>query len=71
MRSCRLEPGCLEFITAADLLDDGRILIAEQWQTQADLEAHVSARATIQVPAHSATPTAGYTIRYHVRSIER
>ncbi|GLZ38036.1 antibiotic biosynthesis monooxygenase family protein [Actinokineospora sp. NBRC 105648] len=35
----RRAPGCLEFSLTADLLDPGRIVILERWESRADVEA--------------------------------
>jgi quinol monooxygenase YgiN len=32
-------PGCLDFAITADLVDPGRIVVLERWETQADVEA--------------------------------
>jgi len=33
----REAPGCLDFVQAADPLDDGRINVFERWESDADL----------------------------------
>jgi quinol monooxygenase YgiN len=40
MKTCRAEPGCLEYVLAADPLDDGRIVLSERWESNEHLAAH-------------------------------
>jgi quinol monooxygenase YgiN len=35
----RRAPGCLDFAICADLVEPGRIVVLERWETQADVEA--------------------------------
>jgi len=35
----RRAPGCLDFSLSADLVEPGRIVIFERWESQADVEA--------------------------------
>lgn len=39
VEQARLAPGCLDFSITADLLDPGRIVIFERWESQAAVEA--------------------------------
>jgi len=42
-RISRGETGCLEYVFAADPLDDGRVVLSERWASRADLDAHLEA----------------------------
>lgn len=47
MRKSRAEQGCLEYTFCADPLDPSRVILFERWETQDDLNAHLSGmRAT-------------------------
>jgi quinol monooxygenase YgiN len=46
MRSSRTEQGCLEYVLAADPLDEGRVVLSERWQSRPDLDAHIQGMAT-------------------------
>lgn len=39
VEQARRAPGCLDFAITADLVDPGRIVILERWETRADVEA--------------------------------
>jgi len=41
MRLTRTEPGCLEYVMAADPVDPGRVVLYERWADQAALDAHM------------------------------
>jgi quinol monooxygenase YgiN len=45
MRSSRAEQGCLEYVLAADPLDEGRVILSERWQSRLDLDAHIQGMA--------------------------
>jgi quinol monooxygenase YgiN len=45
MRSSRAEQGCLEYVLAADPLDEGRVILSERWQSRPDLDAHIQGLA--------------------------
>jgi quinol monooxygenase YgiN len=38
----RGEQGCIEYVFAADPVDDGRVVLSERWETRTDLEAHIA-----------------------------
>jgi quinol monooxygenase YgiN len=38
VEQAREAPGCLEFSITADLVDPGRIVILERWESRADVE---------------------------------
>jgi quinol monooxygenase YgiN len=42
-RISRGEAGCLEYVIAADPLDEGRVVLSERWSSRADLDAHLEA----------------------------
>ena len=42
-RISRAEPGCIEYVFAADPLEPGRIVLSERWETRALLDAHIDA----------------------------
>ena len=54
VRRSRSEPGCLEYIFSADPLEPGRVALFERWETQAALDAHLSAMAA--TPASDPAP---------------
>ena len=39
VEAARRAPGCLDFAITADLVDPGRIVVYERWETQAAVEA--------------------------------
>jgi quinol monooxygenase YgiN len=43
MRRSRAEPGCIEYVIAADPVDPGRAILFERWESQAHLDAHLAA----------------------------
>ena len=42
MSGSRAEPGCLEYVFAADPLDPERVVLFERWADQAALDAHLA-----------------------------
>ncbi|MEV6636947.1 putative quinol monooxygenase [Actinoplanes sp. NPDC051470] len=58
LRRTRTAPGCLDYVVAADPIESGRVNIFERWESEADLNAHLSGNA------QTAPSTA------HVRSVE-
>jgi quinol monooxygenase YgiN len=42
MTLSRAEPGCQEYVLAADPLDAGRVILAERWESQAALDVHLA-----------------------------
>src|SRR3954447_4640609 len=42
METSRAEPGCLDYVFAADPLDPERVVLFERWADQAALDAHVA-----------------------------
>jgi quinol monooxygenase YgiN len=45
MRQARTEPGCLDFVVAADPVEPGRVNIYERWESREHLAAHLAATA--------------------------
>jgi quinol monooxygenase YgiN len=39
----RSEPGCLEYVLAADPVDPGRVILSERWESMEDLNTHTRA----------------------------
>lgn len=50
IRRSRAEPGCIEYVIAADPVDPGRAVLFERWASQADLDAHLAGLATAPPP---------------------
>ncbi len=42
IRRSRAEPGCIEYVIAADPVEPGRAVLFERWASQADLDAHLA-----------------------------
>ena len=59
-RISRAEPGCLEYVLAADPLDAERVVLSERWSSRAELDAHVEALVARRAvaAADGATPVA-------------
>jgi hypothetical protein len=43
LESTRAEPGCLEYVVAADPADPGRAVLLEKWESEEALAAHAEA----------------------------
>lgn len=61
-RISRREPGCIEYVVAADPVEPDRVILSERWETRADLDAHIAAltarrAAAADVGAATITPT--------------
>ena len=57
MRRSRGEPGCIEYVIAADPVDPSRVVLFERWASQADLDAHLAAaRERLPAEGPSVTP---------------
>ena len=71
MRRSRAEQGCIEYVIAPDPVDPARVVLFERWESQADLDAHLSA-ARERPPAEgpSVTPK-GVSISVYDVSGER
>jgi quinol monooxygenase YgiN len=42
MRASRAETGCLDYTFCADPIEPGRVILFERWESQSDLDAHLS-----------------------------
>ncbi|MFC4016124.1 putative quinol monooxygenase [Nonomuraea purpurea] len=51
VRHTRAEPGCLDYVVAADPVEPGRINVYERWESKEHLEAHLAAMAPPAQPA--------------------
>ncbi|WP_430786582.1 putative quinol monooxygenase [Actinoplanes sp. G11-F43] len=66
-RLARAAPGCLDFVQAADPVDDGRINVYERWESDADLLAFRESGG----PEPELPPILGADVRrYRVSSVE-
>ena len=67
MRASRAEAGCIEYVVAADPVEPGRVVLFERWESQADLDAHLSAlRNARRTDAPRVVPTATSIAVYDV-----
>jgi quinol monooxygenase YgiN len=59
-RISRAEPGCLEYVVAADPVDAARVVLSERWASRAELDAHIEALVARRAAAaaEGATPVA-------------
>ena len=56
MRTSRGEDGCIEYTFAADPLEPDRVILFERWESQAALDAHLTAiSATTTITPRSAS----------------
>ncbi len=46
MRASRAEPGCLEYVFAADPLDPSRVVLSERWESMELLQQHLEGQAS-------------------------
>lgn len=69
MERSRSEPGCLEYVFAADPLVPGRVILFERWESQEALDAHLKGVRS-RPQQSSPTPRAG-SIRLYDISSER
>ena len=69
MELSRAEPGCLEYVMAADPLDPGRVVLFERWESQAALDTHLAVQRPAP-PAGSPAPT-GASIKIYDVAGER
>ncbi len=56
-RISRSEPGCLEYVIAADPHEPSRLVLSERWETRADLDVHVEALMARRAAAAEAGAT--------------
>lgn len=64
----RAEPGCLFYAVAVDDASAGRVLVAERWQDQASLAAHLAADGTSAFLTRWAGRMTGDVLRYDAAS---
>lgn len=59
LRSCRTEPGCIEYVMAADPIVANRVVLSERWESQAHFDEHPKALALFReaAAANGTTPT--------------
>jgi quinol monooxygenase YgiN len=50
MRATRDEPGCLEYVMAADPVDETRVILFERWADQAAFDGHMAVIAAAERP---------------------
>jgi quinol monooxygenase YgiN len=61
----RTEPGCIEYVFSADLVDPGRVRIFEMWETKDALAAHIHA-LTIRPPSSAVEVLGRDLLQYEV-----
>lgn len=64
LQSTRAEPGCLEYVLAADPADPGRAVLLEKWESEEALAAHAEALKADPPPPGGPRPTAMSILRY-------
>ena len=70
MQASRAEPGCLEYVFAADPLDPGRVVLSERWESMELLHQHL--RGPASRPAEGRpSPTSAEIIIYEVAAASR
>ena len=67
MRSSRAEPGCLEYVFAADPLDPGRVVLSERWESMDLLQQHLKSHAS-SPPGDRPKPVSAEIVMYEVAS---
>ena len=76
MRTSRAEPGCLEYVMAADPCEPDRVVLSERWESVADLDAHIAALRERRSNAADAGAAPGVEIvssdiaTYHIESVQ-
>jgi len=61
MAASRAEPGCIEYVMAADPLESDRVVLSERWASIEDLDAHLQRagqRRSTDGDSASVTPVA-------------
>jgi quinol monooxygenase YgiN len=64
MRTSRAEAGCLEYVFCADPIEPNRVVLFERWETQADLDAHLSGMRSGPSPSDEVKPTSVSVVFY-------
>jgi quinol monooxygenase YgiN len=70
MTATRTEPGCLEYVMAADAADPSRVILFERWADQAALDAHLARIAEHGSQATGPAPT-GFVVKVYDVAAER
>lgn len=74
MQASRSEAGCLEYVFAADPLEDGRVVLFERWESRQALADHLEAnrvRQSQRDPSEPEVPVLSSEIRqYEISSVE-
>ena len=66
----RSEPGCISYAFWADVVEPGRFLVFEEWESEPDLDAHMSAEHFLDFRAFLADIGATRSInRYSVADV--
>ena len=50
LRQARTEPGCLDYVVAADPVEPGRVNVYERWESKEHLAAHLAGVAQAAQP---------------------
>jgi quinol monooxygenase YgiN len=64
LQSTRAEPGCLEYVVAADPADPARAVLLEKWESEDALAAHAEALKSSPPSPGGPRPTAMTILRY-------
>ena len=70
MRATREEPGCLEYVMAADVVDASRVILFERWADQAAFDQHMAVLAQGGSKATGPAPK-GFEVKIYDISGER
>ena len=64
LQSTRAEPGCLEYVVAADPADPSRAVLLEKWESEDALAAHAAALKSSPPTPGGPRPSAMSILRY-------
>ena len=64
LTSTRTEPGCLEYVIAADPADAGRAVLLEKWESEEALAAHAEVLKSTPPTPGGPRPTGMSILRY-------
>ena len=65
----RSEPGCIDYVFSADLIDPGRVRVFERWETTEDLGVHLGQLSNRETP-EGAVPVLAMDFRqYEISSV--
>ena len=64
LQSTRAEPGCLEYVVAADPADPGRAVLLEKWESEEALAGHAQALKANPPAPGGPRPTGMSILRY-------